>query len=148
MKRSNTRAPVPASARRTLLADRAADGGWPVARGGDSDSNLTASGISAAIALRIGPRSAIVNRAIASLRPFRSGGGYALFAGGRADAQSTAWVLSGLAAARRTDRAAERWLAALQYRDGSYAYQRGQRITPVWVTAQAAMGLEIGRAHV
>ena len=31
--------------------------------------------------------------------------------------------------------------AALQYRDGSYAYQRGQRITPVWVTAQAAMGL-------
>jgi hypothetical protein len=33
------------------------------------------------------------------------------------------------------------YLGGLQQGDGSFAYQRGQRITPVWVTAQATMGL-------
>ncbi len=135
-------APVPAAARRTLLADQNADGGWPVGVGGDSDSNLTASGIDAAIAAGIAPTDRAVTRAVAALTRFRAaGGGYALTLGSPADAQSTGWALSGLAAVRRNDAAAERWLGALQRADGSFGYQRGVRVTPVWVTAQATMGL-------
>ncbi len=135
------REPIPAAARRTLLADRTADGGWPVAPGADTDSNLTASGIAAAVAAGIAPADPVIARAIAALRPFRAGGAYALTAGGPADAQSTSWVLSGLVAAQRPDAAAARWLSGLQSADGAFAYQRGVRVTPVWVTAQATMGL-------
>ena len=134
-------APIPASAKRTLLADQNADGSWPVAVGGDGDSNLTATGIQAAIAAGISRTDPVVTRALASLRRFRSRGGYALSAGTPPDAQSTAWVLSGLASAGRSDAAARTYLAGLQTANGSFAYQRGVEITPVWVTAQAAMGL-------
>ncbi|PHX81581.1 MAG: hypothetical protein CK540_01760 [Thermoleophilia bacterium] len=134
-------APIPASAKRTLLGDQNRDGSWPVASGGDGDSNLTASGIMAAVAAGIAPNSTVIVRAVASLKRFRSRGGYALTVGSPPDAQSTAWILQGLAAAGKSDPAAEAYLASLQRSNGAVAYQRGLVITPVWVTAQAALGL-------
>ena len=134
-------APIPASAKRTLLGDQNRDGTWPVAPGGDGDSNLTASGIMAAVAAGIAPNSTVIVRAVASLKRFRSRGGYALTVGSPPDAQSTAWILQGLAAAGKSDPAAEAYLASLQRSNGAVAYQRGLSITPVWVTAQAALGL-------
>lgn len=134
-------APIPAAARRTLIADQNRDGSWPVSLGGDGDSNLTASGIMAAVALGIAPTSTVIVRAVAYLKRFRNHGGYALTAGSTPDAQSTAWVLQGLAAAGKRDPAAEAYLASLQGSTGAVAYQRGLAITPVWVTAQAALGL-------
>ena len=134
-------ATIPAAAKRTLLADQNRDGTWPVSRGGDGDSNLTASGIMAAVAAGIAPNSTVIVRAVASLKRFRSQGGYALTVGSPPDAQSTAWILQGLAAAGKSDPAAEAYLASLQRSNGAVAYQRGLSITPVWVTAQAALGL-------
>ena len=134
-------APIPAAARRTLLADQNADGSWPVGIGGGGDSNLTASGIQAAIAAGLAPSDPVVLRALKALRRFHSQGGYALGLRSPPDAQSTAWVLSGLASVGRSDATARMYLGGLQQGDGSFAYQRGQRITPVWVTAQATMGL-------
>ena len=136
-----TGAAIPVAARSTLLADQNRDGSWPVVPGSDGDSNLTASGIMAAVAAGMAPNSTVITRAVASLKRFRSQGGYALNAGSPPDAQSTAWVLQGLAAAGKRDRAAEAYLASLQRSNGAVAYQRGLSITPVWVTAQAALGL-------
>ncbi|MGI9186904.1 MAG: hypothetical protein ACR2J9_05200 [Gaiellales bacterium] len=134
-------APIPASAKRTLLADQNADGSWPVSPGGDGDSNLTATGIQAAIATGIARTDPVITRALSALKRFRSRGGYALSVGSAPDAQSTAWVLSGLSSAGRSDAAARAYLGGLQAANGSFAYQRGTMITPVWVTAQATMGL-------
>ena len=134
-------APIPGSAKRTLLADQNADGSWPVAVSGDGDSNLTATGIQAALAAGISRTDPVITRALKSLARFRSHGGYALSAGTSPDAQSTGWVLSGLSSAGRTDAPARAYLAGLQATNGSFAYQRDTAITPVWVTAQATMGL-------
>ena len=134
-------APIPTAAKRTLLADQNRDGSWPVSPGSDGDSNLTASGIMAAVAAGIAPTNTKVVRAVVALMRFRSRNGYALTAGSPPDAQSTAWALQGLAAVGKRDRAAEAYLASLQRSNGSFAYQRGLAITPVWVTAQAALGL-------
>jgi hypothetical protein len=79
---------------------------------------------------------------VRALARFRSAnGGYALAEGARPDAQSTAWVLQGLAAVNRRDAGAEAFLRGLVLTDGAVQYQRGVRITPVWVTAQTAVGL-------
>lgn len=132
---------IPAAIRATLLRDRTPSGMWPIARGGAADSNLTASGIAAAVAAGVPATDPALARAGDGLRTFRRGGGYAYAPGAAPDAQSTAWVLQGLAAIGRRDAAAERFLRGLQQADGSYAYQRGSRITPVWVTAQTVIGL-------
>lgn len=133
---------VPAAVRATLLRDQNPDGTWPVLPGGDGDSNLTASGIAAAVAAGIPARDPRLQRAVRALGRFRSAsGGYALTEGARPDAQSTAWVLQGLAAVGRRDTGAEAFLGGLVLADGAVQYQRGVRITPVWVTAQAAIGL-------
>jgi hypothetical protein len=134
--------PVPAAVRATLLRDQNPDGTWPVAPGGDGDSNLTASGIAAAVAAGVPAGDARLRRAVRALARFRSaGGGYTLTEGARPDAQSTAWVLQGLAAVDRRDAGAEAFLRGLVRADGAVLYQRGVRVTPVWVTAQAAIGL-------
>ncbi|MFM9125686.1 MAG: hypothetical protein ACKOSO_11240 [Actinomycetota bacterium] len=88
--------------------DQNPDGTWPVLPGGDGDSNLTASGIAAAVAAGVPARDPRLQRAVRALGRFRSAsGGYALTAGARPDAQSTAWVLQGLAAVGRRDAGAE-----------------------------------------
>ncbi len=137
--------PIPAAVRRSLLADQNRHGLWPVSLGGDGDSNLTASGISAARAAGVSPTNPAIRRALRALRRFRSGGGYAHAVGSPPDAQTTAWVLQALAAVEQRDPRAVEYLEGLQGRTGAIAYQRGLRITPVWVTAQSILGLA-GRA--
>lgn len=132
---------IPVKVRAQLMRDQNSDGLWPVYPGGDGDSNLTASGIAAAVAAGIKPSDARLRRASLALRKFRRQGGFASSPGAPADAQSTAWVLQGLAAISRRDARAEAFLIGLQQSNGSIAYQRGIRISPVWVTAQAALGL-------
>jgi len=135
--------PVPASVRRQLLRDQNRNGSWSAVGGDGGDSNVTASGIQALIAVGVPRRHPAVRRGLAALAGFRTAeGGYAAVPGGRADAQSTAWALQALAAVGRRDPAGERYLRGLRQTDGSYAYRRGMRITPVWVTAQVLPGLE------
>lgn len=142
---SAAREPIPRAVRARLLADQRADGSWPVDDGGPGDCNLTASGIDAAVAAGVPRTASAVRRAVTALLRCRAAGGYRLAAGLAPDAQSTAWALQGLAGAGRADPGAVRWLSGLQARDGSFRYQRGVRATPVWVTAQAVLGLT-GRA--
>lgn len=135
--------PVPPAVRRQLLRDQNRDGSWSAVGGDGGDSNVTASGIQALIAVGVPRRHPAVRRGLTALARFRSAdGGYSAVRGGRPDAQSTAWALQALAAVGRRDAEAERFLASLRQADGSYAYRRGLRITPVWVTAQVLPGLE------
>ena len=133
--------PVPAAVRAQVERDQSSDGSWSVGAGGDGDSNLTASGIEALIAAGVRPSSRAVGRGVRALELFRAGGGFALGLAGEPDAQSTAWALQGLAAVGQTDDRAVAYLTRLQGRDGAFSYSAGQRITPVWVTAQAVLGL-------
>lgn len=134
---------VPATVRRQILRDQNRDGSWSAVAGDGGDSNLTASGLQALIAAGVPRKHRAIRRGVQALTRFRTAeGGYSLTRGGRADAQSTAWVLQGLAAVGRRDARAERYLASLRRPDGSYAYRRGQHMTPVWVTAQVVPGIE------
>jgi hypothetical protein len=121
---------------RWLLAQQAKTGGFSWASGGQPDSNDTAAALEA---LRVADvRGAPVTRAVVFLRSFQNrDGGYELTHGRGSDAQSTAWAIQGLVAARRTPpRAAFAYLAKLKRADGSYRYSAKYASTPVWVTSQ------------
>jgi hypothetical protein len=119
-----------------LLARQRPDGSF------DRQSTLTAFAI---LALRADRR----RRALSFLRSAQSAdGGFGQTKGYRSNAQSTAWVVQGLVAARRSPRAMRRggrtplaYLASLQAGDGSFRYSRTSTQTPVWVTAQAIAAL-------
>ena len=132
-------APVPASVRRSILRAQQRGGAWGL--GGLPDSNITAAAIEALVATGSGARSRPVNRGVAALARFRHPGGYGLTPSSPPDAQSTAWVAQALVAAGRDPGTALTALRRLQRPDGSFAYRRGQAITPVWVTAQALPAL-------
>ena len=132
-------APVPASVRRAILRAQQRGGAWGL--GGLPDSNITAAAIEALVATGSGVRSPPVNRGVAALARFRHAGGYGLTLASPPDAQSTAWVAQALVAAGRDPAPALAALRRLQRPDGSFAYRRGQAITPVWVTAQALPAL-------
>ena len=76
-------------------------------------------------------------------------GGYPQQRGGDSNAQSTAWAIQGLVAARRNVGAVSRegsrspmgYLESLIAPDGSVRYSRIGTQTPVWVTAQALTAL-------
>jgi Prenyltransferase and squalene oxidase repeat len=132
-------APVPASVPRAIRRAQQRSGAWGL--GGLPDSNITAAAIEALVATGSGARSRPVNRGVAALARFRHPGGYGLTPGSPPDAQSTAWAVQALVAAGRDPSAALTALRRLQRPDGSFAYRRGQAITPVWVTAQALPAL-------
>src|SRR6185295_12553737 len=72
-------------------------------------------------------------------------GGYGQFKGRPSNAQSTAYAIQGLLAARAGSAAvsrARRYLTRLQKGDGSVSYSSSSNQTPVWVTAQALMALQ------
>ncbi len=133
---------VPAAVRRGLVRAQRADGSYAFAAGVPADSNTTAAGVQALRAAGYGKKSRPVRRALAALQRFRTrDGGYAQLRRGASDAQSTAWAAQALVAAGRPAGTALAYLRRLQAADGAVAYQRGRRITPVWVTAQALAAL-------
>jgi prenyltransferase beta subunit len=126
------------------------DGGFPFSRrGGTSDADDTGAVMQALAAG--GPRRAeAVRRAVSYLRRSQNeDGGFGQFSRSRSNAQSTAWAVQGLAAARRRParfrRGATRspiaYLRSLQQADGSFRYSREHVQTPVWVTAQVIAAL-------
>jgi hypothetical protein len=75
-------------------------------------------------------------------------GGFGQAKGHDSNAQSTAWAVQGIVAARvapagfrRGTRTPVAYLASLQQPDGSFRYSRTSTQTPVWVTAQVVAAL-------
>jgi Prenyltransferase and squalene oxidase repeat len=120
------------------------DGGWGAVPAAPSDPDSTGAVLQA---IR-GSRSA--RRAISYLRRSqRSSGGWAL-SGSLVNSQSTAWAIQGLLASgvgpgsvRRGGRDGLDFLAAQQAPDGHYRYSSSSDQTPVWVTGQALVAVEL-----
>jgi energy-coupling factor transport system substrate-specific component len=131
-----------------LAAQQNGDGGFNFAgRGGFSGVDDTGGPVQAlAAAGRRGTRG--VARAASFLaRSQNRDGGFPLSPGGPSNAQSTAWAVQGLLAARREPERLRRartplgYLRSLTAPDGSVRYSRVSGQTPVWVTAQALAAL-------
>ena len=142
--------PVVRAAGRWLESQQNPDGGFGFAgRGASEDVDDTAAALQGVIDAG-GLRSAVVTRAVASLRHSQNpDGGYPQQIGGESNAQSTAWAAQGLAAAGQKVSAVRReggrsplaYLESLIAPDGSVRYSRTSAQTPVWVTAQALTAL-------
>ncbi|HEX4804719.1 MAG TPA: prenyltransferase/squalene oxidase repeat-containing protein [Conexibacter sp.] len=132
-----------------LARQQNADGGFSfLARGLGSDVDDTAAALEALAALG-GDRGALA-RGAAYIRGLQNpDGGLPQERGGSSNAQSTAWAIEGLAAARvplsgvRLGGAPTplAYLRSLVAPDGSVRYSRTSAQTPVWVTATAVLGL-------
>ena len=126
------------------------DGGFNFAgQGGPSGIDDTSAALQALVAAGR-RRSGVVKRAVRFIvRNQASDGGFALVPGGASNAQSTAWAIQGLTAARRDPAKVKRnssrdpmsYLRSLTAADGSVRYSRSSRQTPVWVTGQAVAAL-------
>ena len=136
------------SAASWLLRQQNTDGGWGFGRrGGASDVDDTGAVLQALAAAGRGGRP--VDRAVKYLRGSQNpDGGFGQMRARSSNAQSTAWAVQGLVAARRDPEKVDRggrnpveYLISLQNSDGSIRYSRTSRQTPVWVTAQALTAL-------
>ena len=126
------------------------DGGFNFAgRGGASGIDDTGAAVQA---LAAGGRrgSAVVKRAVRFIEGAQNAdGGFPLQAGAASNAQSTAWAVQALLAARRDpDRVRRRgsrtplaYLRSLTGAGGAVRYSRTSPQTPVWVTGQALTAL-------
>ncbi len=141
-------APVAAAAA-WLARQQDGDGGYGFAtRGAGSDVDDTGAAIQA---LAAAPhRRRALARAVSFLRAAQNlDGGYPQEKGGSSNAQSTAWAVQGLIAARQDPAKVRRagsvdplaYLRSLILADGSVRYSRTGAQTPVWVTAQALTAL-------
>lgn len=126
------------------------DGGFSFSsRGGPSDDDDTAAAIQALV--QAGRRTTrTVSRAVAFLARHQGrDGGFPLDPGEEDNAQSTAFAVQALVAARRDPAGLHRrggrsplaFLRSLVAADGSVRYSRFSAQTPVWVTAQALAAL-------
>jgi prenyltransferase beta subunit len=120
------------------------DGGFGVARGVASDTDMTGAALQAlAAAGRAGGDAA--RRAVGYLAGAQNDdGGFGATEGRESNAQSTAYAVQGLfavGAARASVERGRAYLRGLQRRDGSIRYSRSSAQTPVWATAQALMAL-------
>ena len=126
------------------------DGGWSLAgRGGESGVDDTAAVVMALVSA--GRReSRATARAVRWLeRRQASDGGFPLTPGEPSNAQSTAFVVQALTAARRKVERLRRgggrspiaYLRSLQQADGSFRYSRTSDQTPTWVTGQVVAAL-------
>jgi energy-coupling factor transport system substrate-specific component len=133
-----------------LIRQQNPDGGFSFAgRGGQSDIDDTGATLEALAGVGAADRARA--RAVGYLRGRQDGdGGLPSQPGMGSNAQSTAWAVQGLDAAG-VDPATLHlhgaqsplgYLQSLIGSDGSVAYARGQRQTPVWVTGEALMALE------
>jgi energy-coupling factor transport system substrate-specific component len=133
------------NAARWIAGQANEDGGFNFARrGGGSGIDDTGAAIQALVSA--GRRGTpTVTRAAAFLAGEQAeSGGFPLQPGGPANAQSTAWALQGLIAARRSAPRVKRgqsYLRSLTGSDGAVRYSRTSRQTPVWVTGQAIAAL-------
>ncbi|MBI4049436.1 MAG: DUF4430 domain-containing protein [Candidatus Doudnabacteria bacterium] len=122
------------SIRNYILNNQNSDGGWGFARGGSSDSNITAMAVAA---LRSAPSSAInyLNQSQ------DSSGGFSFTPGTPADGASTAWVIMGLNAAGSAPSEAKQFLEDLQLPDGSFKWKPNDTSGSPLVTAYAVIAL-------
>lgn len=136
------RARVPRAYLQTLRRDQRPDGSYAWAGGVPGDSNMTAAALWALRATGHRPRGTVTVRARRALLRFRTRQrGYALYRGGKADAQSTAWASMTIGGYGGRTRLLRRFILRLQAPDGSIRYRPGDAATPVFVTAQALGGL-------
>ncbi len=124
------------------------DGGWSFQRKGNgSGVDDTGAALQAMVAAGRGGRP--VSRAVTYLRAHQNRDGGFAVSRGASNAQSTAFAVQGLVAARvNLDRVRKRgsrsplgYLGSLVQRDGSVRYSRSVVQTPTWVTAQALTAL-------
>jgi Squalene-hopene cyclase C-terminal domain/Prenyltransferase and squalene oxidase repeat len=124
-----------------------ADGGWGFNPGAASDPDSTGAALQAlAVAGGGSALSLGVNYLRESQRPE---GGWGLNESGVTNTQSTAWAVQGLVAAgvppgsvRRGGKSPVDYLRARQAADGHYSYSSASDQTPIWVTAQALLGVK------
>lgn len=128
---------------RYLRRQQRPSGGWPWYPGGAADCNDTAAAIEALRAAGVRASGRAVTRGVRYLRRCQNGnGGFGLTPSSGSDSMSTAWAIQALIAARRAPgKAAFAYLRRRQRDNGSFAYRRGSRVTPVWVTAQVLPAL-------
>ncbi|MCW2957918.1 MAG: Prenyltransferase/squalene oxidase, partial [Solirubrobacterales bacterium] len=133
---------------RFVAAQQNADGGFSFQRKGNSSGvDDTASALQALVAAGRGGRA--VSRAVTYLRAHQNRDGGFSVTRGASNAQSTAFAVQGLVAARvnvervrkQGSRSPLGYLTSLIQRDGSVRYSRTTVQTPVWVTAQALTAL-------
>jgi len=132
-----------------LAAQQNADGGFGfLTKGFASDVDDTAAALQALAAL--GGRGAAVRRAAAYIRGVQNAdGGLPQQRGGSSNAQSTAWAVQGLVAARVKLGAVRRggaptplaYLRSLIGANGAVRYSRTSTQSPVWVTSYAVLAL-------
>jgi energy-coupling factor transport system substrate-specific component len=139
-----------ARALRWLAGQADSDGGYGFAgRGSGSDADDTGAVLEAFGASRAHPVVRARRRAVAYLRRDQdTDGGFADAPGAGSNAQSTAWAVQGLLAARVAPGSLRRgghtpvgYLSGLVSGDGAVSYARGETQTPVWVTGEALMAL-------
>jgi energy-coupling factor transport system substrate-specific component len=133
-----------------LVRQQNADGGFNFGgKGGPSGIDDTAAVVQALVAAGRRTKPSTTRAVSFLIRRQNADGGFPLLPGGRSNAQSTAFAVQALVAARR-DPAKVRnggkgpiaYLRSLVNPDGSVRYSRTSTQTPVWVTAQALLALE------
>jgi energy-coupling factor transport system substrate-specific component len=135
-----------------LVRQQDSDGGFNFAvAGGQSDVDDTGAALEALAGDRASGAAAARARAIDYLRRRQDrDGGFPSQPGQGSNAQSTAWAVQGLVAARVDPGALHRdgavsplaYLQGLIAPNGSVDYARGNSQTPVWVTGEALMALQ------
>jgi prenyltransferase beta subunit len=138
------------AAGRWLARQANPDGGFNFAgRGGPSGIDDTGAAIQG-LAAAGRRRTLTVRRAARFVVTHQNpDGGFPLQPGAGSNAQSTAWAVQGLLAARRDPRKVHQdgsrnplaYLRSLTSATGEVRYSRTSRQTPVWVTAQVVMAL-------
>jgi energy-coupling factor transport system substrate-specific component len=142
--------PVAPATRTWLVRQQDADGGYNfAAAGATSDVDDTGAALQALAVAGAAP-ARTMKRAVAFIRGQQNrDGGFPSEPGDDSNAQSTAWAVQGLIAARVSAAGLHRrgapsplaFLRSLIAPDGHVRYSRSSDQTPVWVTAQAAMAL-------
>jgi Squalene-hopene cyclase C-terminal domain/ECF-type riboflavin transporter, S component len=148
--------PVVRAAARWVAAQQDADGGFGFAGrtsagGGLSDVDDTAAALQALASAAVGSGAARSRASAYLARAQNLDGGFPQQRGEASNAQSTAWAVQGLLAARRDPARVTRggsrsplaYIESLIGPDGSVRYSRISAQTPVWVTAQALTALAL-----
>lgn len=123
------------------------NGGWASVPKGESEPDSTGS-VMQALAVSPGKRGMIDDAAKWLERTQHKDGGWSLTEGAASNSQSTAWAIQGLVAAdispgtiKNDGTSGADFLFSRQASDGRFAYSGTSDQTPVWVTAQALMGV-------